>query len=505
MSLFNLPKQFDPDFSSPKKKPFKGVEIDSTNHLSKGLHFCLNKGDELVSAKNLTNFTGSARIERAAYQHSTDTNQNYADILAVPKIDGPQTLLIIFQNADGTTDGYIGGANIVSHGIFNLNRQSSNGIGVATPYQQYLSTPGPTDVFDGGFHTVGFSTSDKRSASYTDTIYIDGKAEVSEVNAWGETPFGSSSFRMGSAGTWAKITGETPLVCMWNRLLTTKEIESFHANPYQILKPAAPIYYPIPLASGGGSISNSLQCNWNSLEGVSSSNLILWNLLNNVSSSTRIDWDALHSLVSNTAFEWSMVEGVNVSTGIDWDLLAALSNVTNSTRIDWSLLEKLSNATNINWAMLQSTTTAANLRWNLLTQIGQSLGLEWNLKENINSVIQLDWDLLSSLLSVSNNVQINWDLIGKINSQLAAQWNLLESVGISTDLRWDLSIAIANEVQANWALSSGAISSLDLSWDSIATTSKGVQFNWSIQSDQARIPINMMVVMPENRIMKILH
>ena len=253
-----------------------------------------------------------------------------------------------------------------------------------------------------------------------------------------------------------------------------------------------------------GNVSNSLVSNWSALAAVNNSSKIDWNVLNQISNTTLIEWDLLHSIVNSSAFEWSMIKGLSSSASIDWSLLAALSTVSNSAAIDWNLLEQVSNSYSLDWSMLQGAISGSNLRWNLLTQIGQNLGLEWNLNENINSVIQLDWNLLSSLLSVSNNIQINWDLIGKINSQLAAQWDLLESVGISTDLRWDLSIAIANEVQANWALSSGAISSLDLSWDSIATTSKGVQFNWSIQSDQARIPINMMVVMPENRIMKIL-
>lgn len=297
---------------------------------------------------------------------------------------------------------------------------------------------------------------------------------------------------------------------------------------------------------GSSSVSNSLQFYWNSLNTVEGSKSYLWGILNNVATQYSVNWDILTSVLNSRSIAWSLVESVQAERSIewsiyntvaktlqidwnalnsvlnnrevrwsifnqavntldvDWDVLAALTNVVSTLQTDWALLQSVTKTLGIDWSTLTSVSSGAELRFNVLNQISQALQLEWNLLAEVNQSVQLVWNDEQAAGSVSATLGLSWNTLNKIHNELAAQWELLQAVNVTSDLRWTIAQEVQKTLSANWSLLQNAQNSVSLNWNSLALVNGNVQLNWTIQTDEILIPLHVMVIQNENRVMTVL-
>lgn len=510
MSIYRIPKQLHADFSRPGVKPKFDVELDLSNSITKNLLLSVEMTEgagaprDLVTGRKLSeNGQGwgiSGGDRETTYSATSD---NSVDISGLSDFSGSAHTLhmrVRVSAYDNSGTVIFGWNNNGSH-FWQVDDVSTTvfvaGADLGT---LKLAHEGATNNYRDWFFVSDPATNETRF--YENGVLLNTKNNAVAI------PSGSKDIKI---GRWAgsntfSLDGGIKFCRAWNRALTEAERISLLNDPYQILKPKTPQLYFVPISGGGGSsVANNMQISWSALESASNQTQVNWDLLNAVSSSTQIDWDAFQTVVNSSVFQYALVETVSGSTQIDWDLLAALSNVTNSIRLDWAALEAISSQFQIDWSLLVNASNSVELRHNLLNQIGQTLGIQWHSLAGVNNSIQIDWDTLSNLSSVSNSVQAVWSMAGKINAQISAQWHLLESVGVSKELQWDLATEVAQQVQANWDLLQSANKEVQLVWNSAGSTSQGLQLNWTLQTDSVRIPLHVMVIKKQNRIMKILH
>lgn len=482
--MLKLPKLFNPDLATPGIKPTGLVKVDRGNQYGRHISYAfLPQSSIRDAARNLAlNTHGGAKLKNrnaAFFGHSGD----FVEYPEAADIRDEITIIAKIRRNDYNSHGGIFSDKDNSNwgageGIsFNVRPDSSNLffiVGNAECWPEY------------GYRTID-STSEFFTVAATwkkgqfQRVYVNGYEPTTYQTLSVASSYQKSSkpLRVGAyydASNLRTFDGEIAYVFALNKALSTAEIRSLSKNPYQVFEAPYPQYL-FSVAGGVSSVANSIAINWDMLSSVEKGAQILWNLLHKTSSSSSIKWDLLQSVLSDSELRWSLIESVNNSVRVDWHLLAALTAVSNSTEAQWNLLNKISN----------------------------DLNTEWDLLASIGSSTRLDWDLLSALASVSNGVQFNWDMAGQVKAQLDAQWSLLESVGVSADLRWDLANSVASQIQSKWDMLQGANSNVSLEWDSIAATSNGLKLSWSIQSDSARIPIHVMLVLNEDRIMKILN
>ena len=477
MAYIELPKDFHPDFSSPHKKPVNPLELDRTSSLVRGLVLDVEMTEgfgaprDLVTGNSLTSNGQGWGItdgdRETTYSASSDDSVNLVGLedfsgdahtvhvrARVSAFDNSG--LVIFGWADNgvhfwhvLNNVFIAGQLLVGNDHDDANDTYHDWVFISDPVSDKLK-----------FYEDGVLLNSGAAA-----VTLPAGPKTLKIGAWSD----STEF---------SLDGGIKFVRAWNRALTKPERLALLKDNYRLhLKPAIPQYFFTVSGGGTSAVSNAISIDWNMLAYVGNGYQSLWNLLSPVSAQTSVKWDLLQSVLSNSELKWSLVESVNNNAQFDWDLLAALAAVSNSTQS----------------------------KWNLLNQVSNDLGVEWDLLATVGASTQLDWDLLSALSTISNGVQFKWDMGGKVKAQLDAQWSLLESVGVSTDLRWDLAVSVATQVQAKWELLKGVESNVDLQWDSISATSTGLEFKWNLLSDSVRIPIHVMLVLNEDRIMKILN
>lgn len=266
-------------------------------------------------------------------------------------------------------------------------------------------------------------------------------------------------------------------------------------------------------------VNNSKVLKWDTTSAVSNSNDLIWSVFQPVITQVQTDWNILSATGNSSNLEWSLLNRTEKSVQAQWSMLQSCLNqadlqwsmrtsAANLLEINWNDLESVLNSSTIEWSIISPVSTSAQVDWDLqaaLSNVANSASISWALLASVNNSIDIDYDLLSSLSNVSNSAQLIWDMAGKISAQLESEWNVLNSVGSSKELLWSVSEAVAQQIQANWHLLQSANKDVQLVWDSAGITSQGIQLNWMLQTDSVRIPLHVMVIKKQNRIMKILH
>lgn len=349
------------------------------------------------------------------------------------------------------------------NGSSSIDDEGQNAIGVGSTHCDMR-----VEIEDNG--VVRFSYRNIGGSAWT-YIRTDGQVP----NAWAIGPSGTR-FKIGIVGYCSGSTG-VPFQFAVDSVTKTAPFTGNVSNSFDL---------EWDLVSSSA-VSSSVSLAWDLNESLSSGADLVWSLSQQVSNQVIIQWDLLGQALSSTSLEWSLLQSAN-----------------NSVALDWSMLQSVNNSVVLDWSMLQQVTSEMGIEWGAISEVSQDLSLEWNLITKVDSSVLLDWDLASSQAIVSNGVDLQWNLISRIDGQLAMQWELLQTLGVSTELRWDIASEISNQVAIQWDLIEAVGSDVAIVWDSLSVVLNGLELSWSIQTDTIRIPVHIMLIPAENRVMTIL-
>ncbi len=244
MALYTLPKQYHPDFRSPRTKPNGDIEIDWRNPLSRGLfRFWMLDG---VTANELVNneLDLSSASQHKDFGGSSADFINAGEVVTSPALKSFDAVTIIFKaKKTGTL-------------AFRYFWRS------ITPneYTTYTSTSNfrwrSASAFSGGAHNVTHEI-DTDSHIYIliydgtqSRIIIDG-VDLGTQSATGQLDLSGGNFNIGNFQGPENLQGSIQFFAVYDRALTLGEAQEINKNPYQILKPKTPPIYFTPSAVVG--------------------------------------------------------------------------------------------------------------------------------------------------------------------------------------------------------------------------------------------------------------
>ena len=268
--MLKLPKRFHPDFSRPNKKPVGPVEIDWSNPITLGLigAYVFNRHtgyQDLVSKQHLSAF-GSASLKpvgsvRRNYGVSCSDDQNSYmtgdSAVYRARITDKLTAFIDIDYRDATS----GGTNGFLFGDVQLTGTDYNwGIYIdgSANYNVFVKNDSGTakqtpDVASGAVNGGDFIT-DTLCLRYdgTNLDFLRNGAQAATTTQSGNVQ--SNALNL-SFDRWNSANDEEVnyrVALIFARALSDHEIKALHDNPYQILKPAVPLYYFTGAGAGGG-------------------------------------------------------------------------------------------------------------------------------------------------------------------------------------------------------------------------------------------------------------
>lgn len=271
MALYTLPKQYHPDFSEPRKKPFGDVELDLTNPLTKGLlNFELFNGHGKGSLNLVNNSIfddGTNNINNVGFTRSTgvhgrkiisDRSQNQELMLhpdrAVPSGSETTILTGVVYNA-GNVDQtlvHIGTTIAVNNNV--LMWADTDGGQLRPAFNCLGSVFGASASIPTNQFTVwGLNFTALSSAPVI--FYVDGVQKGSgtagQADAIPVSPWRYANDVNSNRG----VDGDLFFYAVWGRGLTAAEHKSFSDDPYQILKPKnPPMYFTTAAVVAGGDL-----------------------------------------------------------------------------------------------------------------------------------------------------------------------------------------------------------------------------------------------------------
>ena len=262
MALYTLPKQYHPDFSQPNKKPIGDAEIDWSNPLTKNIRLFVifNSAGlpyDLVTGKFLSTTNNPVQtVSIRGKQLSFDGVNQSASIPVDLSNTANVTVLTgyswdSYSNNDDFAFEFTPNANHNNNnGFFSDPNGSSGGIALATNHQTTASRADSAFRFtrpSNGYHDYIF-----RYASVSNGItgWVDG-IEQSMTNIFDNTGSGTyedSALYIASRNNSA-LFGEVDYnyLILFDEDITDKnnsiQAHKLTKNPYQILKPKAPVIY----------------------------------------------------------------------------------------------------------------------------------------------------------------------------------------------------------------------------------------------------------------------
>lgn len=338
-----------------------------------------------------------------------------------------------------------------------------------------------------------------------------------------------------------KLDCSVALVWLYNRELSEAESAKLHENVWQLLRPRT-----IYIESGGLSpvsslsnflwniheeASNTADFRWNVLESIGQNLQAVWDLLSEINNTTDLRWDIYAEInntlqaiwnitssitpVSNTSdFRWDLYSEINNTTDIRWDLFEAISNTLDA---EWDLNQEVSSTLDARWNIYAEIANTLQAMYNILNEVSNTSQFDWHLFTEISNTVQTLWDIVSSITSVGNTVDVRWNtdeqisntldarwhLFTEIASNLDTRWDLLTSLGVSTDLRWNILNEAANQLSTKWDILTEIGSTVEVMWDSASQVGSTVSLKWNIQTLSGVLPIEVIVIPAEGRIISI--
>lgn len=259
MGMLILPKQFHPDFAIKNRKPVGPVEVDWSNPITRGLEaayiFDNEKSlrDYAKSIHNGTvtgtpNFIGSIQGRALNFSGSSES-------FDVPDHPGLNFL-------DGQNFTFVTGvvSNSVAQSAEVYEKQLSTPINQlftqGSVWRFYVRTNSGSQFLISSRAPIAgeyINAACVRVSSGTNHLYINGVSVVSGTDPGGDVNADTTlKIGRGNAGNW---NGELFYMWVFRRALNSAEVQSLHFDPYQILKPATPISYFMPVADGAESIT----------------------------------------------------------------------------------------------------------------------------------------------------------------------------------------------------------------------------------------------------------
>ena len=247
MGILTLPKRFNPDFSTPNKKPIGGIEIDTSSSLSKGLVLDVEMTEgagapiDLVTGRQLTsNGQGWDIAHDGMGKETTYASDSSVNITGLEALSGTShTIHIRARISAFDTSGMVicGWNNNGSHFWQVDDTLTSVFIGGT-------STPGGTHDGDNNNYHDWWFFSDGSGAAIGRGFYEDGVL----LNTGGSAvtlPTGSKDFQLGkfSGSDNFSLNGGIVFCRIWNRTLKNTERLTLLRDNYAHLRPVTPQVY----------------------------------------------------------------------------------------------------------------------------------------------------------------------------------------------------------------------------------------------------------------------
>lgn len=249
-------------------------------------------------------------------------------------------------------------------------------------------------------------------------------------------------------------------------------------------------------------ISKSISGDWDAVQGVTRSDQILWNLSQLVQSSEQIQWNAIVSVAQAMDLSWNELTSALSQLDAEWHLI---TQVQQSTQIEWDMLSSVLQAlqsTGLAWDMIQEQVVSRSVDWNLNTSVNTSHDALWDLYNGLSKNIATQWDS-TAILEVSK--QIVWSMAGPIFKTIQTQWNLLEALNIDRSTAWNLAVELAKQVVAEWTVGQEtAGTSIQINWDSVQVTGDTITLNWNLTTEEYVKPMNAIIVLGSDPIIKVM-
>lgn len=267
MAVFELEKQFHPDFGTPQKKPVDSLAVDWDNPLARGLMFAtpLQQHNPI----DLVNGLRGVLLNGASYDRQEAGNP-------VVDYDGTNDVIdfglasrhsVDFSHPDGFTYVFIGGRDGTSAGTYFSKRDGGTAeIQLFTGTTSLsLNIGGATDTITGS----GGSPQDTRAVFGGSGVggsfdgYFDGEISITGVAT--NVPV-RQDINLSVGARWQsypatqyRINGWSEALFLWRRVLSPAEHKAIANDPYQILKPAIPVTFISPVEEvAGAGIRNPL-------------------------------------------------------------------------------------------------------------------------------------------------------------------------------------------------------------------------------------------------------
>jgi hypothetical protein len=254
MAIKLLPKIYNPNFSTPNRKPIGEVELDFSSSLAHGLHssYILNepagkraknlvncsKPGELQSLTNVVSKTsetgnrvlatntssdGTIKLEPSPF---IDTNDSFAYVCRFKFISGSSNH-IIFGNRYGGSSNPLHFVKLQPQGLEFYNR---GGI-------SHTITPNV-------WHTVIINKNGNQLE------YFDNGTSVGSTSVSGSMPPNPIGLGGDTTNSSERTESDFEFFHTYNRALTSAEIQAFQNDAYQLVKPVqAPVYFTASAAA----------------------------------------------------------------------------------------------------------------------------------------------------------------------------------------------------------------------------------------------------------------
>ena len=235
--MLPLPKQYHPSFRKPLEKPACPVEIDWSNPITRGLVGCYTMQGSLVNLVTGDLVQGTGETVGYDYIDFTGTTGVMSDI----PLTKMQTKGTICAEVKDSTESWfiIAEAGQDSSGVrFGLNNAANPDWINLTVNSDSVNAQSHGPIVGAGWFPLGATwnadTNVRQIASNVDETINTGAFTAPAV---------TSNFKIGARVTWNDYVAEKiRYLYFWDRDLSLEELAEVRRNPYQLLKPAQPIY-----------------------------------------------------------------------------------------------------------------------------------------------------------------------------------------------------------------------------------------------------------------------
>lgn len=261
-----LPKRLHPDFIQPYRKPIGRVEIDWDNPLTQGLRmFVLFQGNvpyDLVTGRRLdiSASTGTVDYSPANGEFALNVNSSAIAVNTEPTPEGITIFGRIKADQTTATERFLNLGNSASnefasvffHSGGKIRFQGTDNGGTI----RYTVNSTDNYVADKYYSITAVSNIFSQNVVlYMDNDIVQSAAASFTAPTMDRFGFGGRYMN----GSWANTgNGDISYAGYFVRDLTQAEAQALNADPYQILKPAKPVFYFIPAGGTTYNVSGSL-------------------------------------------------------------------------------------------------------------------------------------------------------------------------------------------------------------------------------------------------------